>query len=78
VGHFANVITQVTPRELLVNVTLVLGRGQITAQGIEPAAANGSTIAITGGTGRYQSAGGEIRFRDTSPTVTVLQVIIDQ
>ena len=50
----------------------------ITAQGIEPAAANGSTIAITGGTGRYQSAGGEIRFRDTNPTVTVLQVVIDQ
>jgi hypothetical protein len=78
VGHFANVITQVTPRELLVNVTLVLGQGQITALGIEPATANGSTIAITGGTGRYQSAGGEIRFHDTSPTVTVLQVIIDQ
>jgi hypothetical protein len=49
VGHFANVITQVTPRELLADVTLVLGQGQITAQAIEPAGANGSTIAITGG-----------------------------
>ena len=78
VGHFATVITQVTPRELLVDVTLVLGQGQITAQGLEAAAASSGTLAITGGTGRYQSAGGEIRFRDTSKTVQLLQVVIDQ
>ena len=78
VGHFATVITQVTPRELLVDPTLVLGQGQITAQGLEAAAASSGTLAITGGTGRYQSAGGEIRFRDTSKTVQLLQVVIDQ
>ena len=78
VGHFATVITQVTPRELLVDVTLVLGQGQITARGVEAAAASGGTLAIIGGTGRYRSAGGEIRFRDTSKTVQLLQVVIDQ
>ena len=79
VGHFAFVATQVTPQsELLLDVTLVLGRGQITAHGIEEPPDNGGTIAITGGTGRYQSAGGEIRFRDTSRTATLLQVVIER
>jgi hypothetical protein len=78
VGHFVNWITQVTPSELLLDLTLMLGQGQITAHGIEPAAANGGTIAITGGTGMYQSAGGEIRFRDISKTVVLVQVVIDE
>ena len=79
VGHFANVVTQVTPQgELLLDLTLVLGQGQITARGVEAATASGGTLAIIGGTGRYQSAGGEIRFRDTSKTVQLLQVVIDQ
>ena len=78
VGHFATVITQVTPRELLIDPTLVLGQSQITARGVEVAAASSGTLAIIGGTGRYQSAGGEIRFRDTSKTVQLLQVVIDQ
>ena len=79
VGHFALVATQVTAQgELMLDVTLVLGQGQITVHGIEEPPANGGTIAITGGTGRYQSAGGEIRFRDTSQTTTLLQVVIEQ
>jgi len=78
VGHFATVITQVSPRELLVDATLVLGPGQITARGVEATAASGGTLAIIGGTGRYQSAGGEIRFRDTSKTAQLLQIVIDQ
>ena len=79
VGHFATVVTQVTPQgELLLDVTLVLGQGQITAHGIEEPPANAGTIAITGGTGLYQSVGGEIRFRDTSPTATLVQVVIDR
>jgi hypothetical protein len=79
VGHFALVATQVTPQgELVLDVTLVLGRGQITAHGIEEPPANGGTIAITGGTGRYQSVGGEIRFRDTSRSTTMLQVMIER
>jgi len=79
VGHFAVVATQVTPRgELLLDVTLVLGEGQITAHGIEEPPDNAGTIAITGGTGIYQSAGGEVRFRDQSPTTTLLQVVIER
>ena len=78
VGHFATVITVVTPRELLVDVNLVLGQGQIIARGVEVAAASSGTLAIIEGTGRYQSAGGEIRFPDTSHTVQLLQVVIDQ
>ena len=80
VGHFANVVTQVTPQgELLLDLTLVLGQGQITAHGIEEPPTNAGTIAITGGTGGYQSASGEIRFRDTSnQNVTRVQVVIDR
>jgi hypothetical protein len=79
VGHFAVAATQVTPRsELLLDVTLVLGKGQITAHGIEEPPDNAGTIAITGGTGRYRSAGGEVRFRDTSQATTLLQVVIER
>ena len=80
VGHYANVLTQVTPQgELLLDLTLVLGPGQIIAHGIEEPPANAGTIAITGGTGIYQSAGGEIRFHDTSnPAVTQVQVVIER
>jgi hypothetical protein len=81
VGHFAQVATVVSPQgELMVEVTLVLGQDQITAHGIEEPPANGGTFAITGGTGQYQSAGGEIRFRDTNKagTVTQVQVVIDR
>jgi hypothetical protein len=79
VGHYVFVATEVTPQgELLLDVTLVLGQGQITAHGIEEPPADSGTIAITGGTGLYQSAGGEIRFRDTSQTATLLQVVIGQ
>ena len=81
VGHFAQVATMVSPQgELVVDLTLALGPGQITAHGIEEPPANGGTLAITGGTGQYQSASGEIRFRDTNKngTVTQVQVVIDR
>ncbi len=84
VGHFAISATQVTPvaanapGELLLDVTLVLGKGQITAHGIEEPPDNAGTIAITGGTGGYQSARGEIHFRDTRPGTTLLQVAIER
>jgi hypothetical protein len=63
---------------LVADATLVLRQGQITAHGIEEPPSNCGTIVITGGTGRYQSAGGEIRFRDTGKNVTLLQVVIHQ
>ena len=64
VGHSGLSATQVTPvtptavGELLLDVTLALANGQITAHGIEEPPDNAGTIAITGGIGRYQSAGG--------------------
>lgn len=76
VGHFAISATQVTrvaagiPGELLLDVTLVLAAGQITAHGIEEPPDNAGTIAITGGTGAYQSARGQIHFRDAGPGTT--------
>jgi hypothetical protein len=84
VGHFAITATQVTPvaagapGELLLDVTLVLSAGQITAHGIEEPPDTAGTIAITGGTGAYRSARGQIRFRDTRPGTTLLQVAIER
>lgn len=84
VGHFAISATQVTPvaagapGELLLDVTLVLAAGQITAHGIEEPPDNAGTIAITGGTGAYQSVRGEIRFRDAGPGTTLLQVATER
>jgi hypothetical protein len=50
------------PGELLLDVTLVLAAGQITAHGIQEPTDNAGIIAITGGTGAYQSAREEIHF----------------
>ncbi len=80
VGHFAISATQVTPvaagapGELLLDITLVLAGGQITAHGIEEPPDNAGTVAITGGTGAYRFARGEIHFRDAGPGTTLLQV----
>jgi hypothetical protein len=84
VGHFAITATQVTPvaagapGELLLDVTVVLRAGQITAHGIEEPPDTAGTIAITGGTGAYRSARGQIHFRDTRPGTTLLQVAIER
>src|SRR5690348_5273449 len=78
IGHAGNPRDATAAGELLLDVTLVLGNGQITAHGIEEPPDNAGTIAITGGTGRYQSAGGEIRFRDDATGTTLLQVTIER
>ena len=46
------------------NGTLSLPGGQITVQGLEEPPSDGGTIAITGGTGAYRFAKGEMRFHD--------------
>ena len=48
----------------------------VTAQGVEESSAEGGTIAITGGTGRYVGAKGEMRFHDTSETTTDITLIL--
>ena len=59
------------------HVTLVLAGGQITAQGALTFTGEGpqtNTIAITGGTGAYQTAHGQVRARDVSETRAALTV----
>ncbi len=82
VGHFAvlavgaTAFTQHAPGELMLDVTLVLKDGQITGHGVELPPDNSGTIAITGGTGTYSTARGEIHFTDVNQTTTELQVMI--
>ena len=81
VGHWAahilgtTVATDVAPQVQL-TTTLSLAGGQITAQGLEEPPTDGGTIAITGGTGRYRSAKGELRFHDSSETSTDITLIL--
>ncbi len=58
-------------------VTLVLAAGQITLQGAVTFTGQGpqtNTVAITGGTGAYQTAHGQVRVREVSETRTELTV----
>ncbi len=82
VGHFALLAVSVTsftqkaPGELLLDATLRLANGQIATHGLELPPDNNGTLAITGGTGSYQTARGEIHFNDVNQTTTDLQVVI--
>jgi hypothetical protein len=84
VGHFAllavgaTAFTQHAPGELMLDVTLVLKGGQIAAHGVELPPDNSGTIAITGGTGDYRTARGELHFTDINQTTTKLQVTISK
>jgi hypothetical protein len=58
-------------------VTLVLAAGQITVQGAPTFSEQGpqtNTLAITGGTGAYRTAQGQIQARDVSETRTEITV----
>jgi hypothetical protein len=80
VGHYAfhilgtTVATDVAPPEVQLTGTLSLRDGQITAQGLEEPPTEGGTIAVTGGTGRYRGARGELSFHDISDTTSDLVV----
>ncbi len=81
VGHFAAHILGTTvaadgPPEVQLTMTLSLEDGQITAQGLEEPPADGATIAVTGGTGRYRAAKGELQFHDTDETTTDVTLIL--
>jgi hypothetical protein len=59
------------------HVTLVLAAGQITIQGVATFTGEGpqtNVLAVTGGTGAYQTAHGQIRARDVSETRTELTI----
>jgi hypothetical protein len=61
--------------------TLSLRRGQITLQALielqEPATSEPFTAAVTGGTGAYRGASGEVRIRDATETRTIYRVRLD-
>jgi hypothetical protein len=81
VGHYAAHILGTTvatdgPPQVQLTTTLSLAGGQITAQGLEEPPTDGGTIAVTGGTGRYVGAKGEMRFHDTSETTTDITLIL--
>ncbi len=84
VGHFALQSVGVTPftndgpGELELNALLVIGTDQIAASGLEEPPLDGGTVAITGGTGRYASARGEIRYTDNPDDSTTLDIILNR
>jgi hypothetical protein len=82
VGSFVLEATGLTPfvdgagRVQLVG-TIVIGHSQLTFQGVEDPPLQGGVAAITGGTGRFRAARGQITYTDTSETVTRLDVQLD-
>ena len=81
IGHYAMHILATTvasdgPPEVELTGTLSLPGGQITVQGLEEPPSDGGTIAITGGTGVYRFAKGEMRFHDTTETTTDITLIV--
>jgi hypothetical protein len=81
IGHYAMHIVGTTvarggPPEVELNGTLSLPGGQITVQGLEEPPSDGGTVAVTGGTGKYRSAKGEMRFHDTNETTTDITLIV--
>jgi hypothetical protein len=57
--------------------TLRLRGGQITLQGLITFNNDPFTVAITGGTGRYRGASGEMRVRSVSDTKEIYTVRLD-
>jgi hypothetical protein len=79
VGHYVAEETGMTPfnagpgRVQLVG-TIALQGGQLTFQGLEEPPLQGGVVAITGGTGRFVGATGEITYTDVSATITRLVI----
>lgn len=79
IGHFVVEETGMTPfndgpGEVQLVGTIVIGRSQLTFQGLEEPPLDGGVAAITGGTGRYAGARGQITYTDVSDTVTRLAI----
>ncbi len=54
--------------------TLVLGEHQIALQGVVDFSQKTRTIAVSGGTGKYRRARGQVSFTQTSPTTNELKI----
>lgn len=80
VGHFALESVAMTPfgsaapGELQLTAMLVINGDQLVAQGLEEPPLGGGAMAITGGTGRFRGARGEIRYADNADNSTNLTV----
>ena len=61
---------------LLCTIQLNLSKGTITAQGEIPERAQGTPVAITGGTGAYNGARGTALATDTSPNSTTVDITL--
>ncbi len=83
VGHYGLVSVGVTPfgpggpGEVQQHESLVIGDSQLTAESLEEPPLNGGTAAITGGTGRYRGARGQINYTDNADGSTNLTIILD-
>lgn len=80
VGHFAIVSIGVTPfgptgaGELQLTATIAIGSDQLIAQGLEEPPLDGGTAAITGGTGRFRNAHGQLTYTDQPDGSTLLTI----
>jgi hypothetical protein len=84
VGHDGGVctVTSITSAEAEAHcvVTLSLAGGQIALQGLVPFSEEPPppfTVAVTGGTGQYEGATGEVHIREISETVARLRVHLE-
>lgn len=84
VGHDGGVCTYTSvtsaATEVSCVVTLSLEGGQIAVQGLVTFSEDGParfTVAITGGTGRYEGATGELHVREISETVARLTLHLE-
>lgn len=83
VGHYGLDSVAITPftrqseGELMLTATLVIGNDQIVAQGIEEPPLVHGTIAVTGGTGHFRSAHGQVTFTDQPDGSTSLRVSVN-
>jgi hypothetical protein len=74
VGHDGGVctITSVDNEEFQCQATAWFDAGQVTIQGLLPSAQQTFTLPLTGGSGAYQGAEGELHIHELSDTRSVL------
>jgi len=81
VGHYAlnsvgaTPFTQDGPGEVMQNAYLVIGSDQLVVAGVEEPPLDGGVGAITGGTGRFRNARGELRYTDNDNGTTTLTIV---
>jgi hypothetical protein len=74
VGRDAGICTRVSADEQVCTFTLILGSGQIVAEGLARDGNRAYTIPVVGGTGRYARARGTFRVTDAAETVAHYEV----